>query len=103
LWVFGETVVLGGITMDAAFPIDNRQPSTENFLYFGNWRKDEMDSIPWAALAPVLVVALAFVVYCWIDIARTRVKYLPKWAWAIICVISVPLGGIVYLLIGRDS
>ncbi|HVL52370.1 MAG TPA: PLDc N-terminal domain-containing protein, partial [Actinomycetota bacterium] len=26
----------------------------------------------------------------------------PKWAWAIICVVSIPLGGIVYLLAGRE-
>lgn len=62
-----------------------------------------MDSIPWAAVAPVIVLALAFVIYCWVDIARSRVAYLPKWLWAIICVISVPLGGIIYLLIGREE
>jgi nucleoside recognition membrane protein YjiH len=62
-----------------------------------------MPSIPAAALVPILVVAAVFVIYCWIDIARTRVKYLPKWAWAIICIISVPLGGIVYLLVGREE
>jgi hypothetical protein len=62
-----------------------------------------MDSIPWAALAPAIVIAVAFVVYCWFDIARHDVKYLPKWAWSIICIISVPLGGVVYLLLGRDS
>ena len=58
--------------------------------------------IPWAALAPVIVVALAFVVYCWVDISRTEVRYLPKWAWALICLLSVPMGGIVYLLVGRE-
>jgi hypothetical protein len=62
-----------------------------------------MLAIPWAALAPILVVALGFVVYCWVDIARSNVKYLPKWAWAVICIISVPLGGIVYLLVGREE
>jgi hypothetical protein len=59
--------------------------------------------IPWAALAPVIVVALAFVGYCWVDISRSEVRYLPKWAWAVICLISVPMGGIVYLLVGRDQ
>lgn len=62
-----------------------------------------MGSIPWAAIAPIILVALVFVVVCWVDIARHDVKYLPKWAWAIICIISVPLGGIVYLLVGRES
>ena len=59
--------------------------------------------IPWAALAPVIVVALAFVGYCWFDISRNDVRYLPKWAWALICLLSVPMGGIVYLLVGRSQ
>ncbi len=61
------------------------------------------DQIPWAALAPAMLVALAFVGYCLVDLARTEVRYLPKWAWALICFISVPVGGIVYLLIGRKD
>jgi len=58
--------------------------------------------IPWAAVAPALLLAVAFVGYCLYDLSRSRVKYLPKWAWAIICVVSIPLGGIVYLLAGRE-
>jgi hypothetical protein len=59
--------------------------------------------INWAALAPLFVLLFAFLVYCWIDIARHPVKVLPKWAWAIICILSVPMGGIIYLLVGHDS
>lgn len=58
--------------------------------------------IPWAALAPVIVLALGFIAYCWVDISRSDVRYLPKWAWALICLLSVPMGGIVYLFVGRD-
>ena len=58
--------------------------------------------IPWAAVVPLVVAGLAFVVYCLVDIARHDVRYLPKWAWALICALSIPLGGIVYLLVGRD-
>jgi Phospholipase_D-nuclease N-terminal len=55
-----------------------------------------------AALAPILVVGAAWIALCLVDIARAeRVRYLPKWLWAVICVISVPLGGIVYLVFGR--
>lgn len=57
----------------------------------------------WAALAPLIVVALAFVVYCIVDISRHEVRHLPKWAWIMICCISVPLGGIVYLLVGHGA
>ncbi len=60
-----------------------------------------MQDIPWAALGPVLVLLAAFVVYCLVDLARSDVEHLPKWAWAVICVISVPLGGIIYLTMGR--
>jgi len=60
-----------------------------------------MEDIPWAALAPVLVLIAVFLVYCLVDLARSEVRHLPKWAWATICVISVPLGGIIYLTIGR--
>ncbi len=59
--------------------------------------------IPWAAVAPILVLTLGFLVYCWVDIARHSVKYLPKWLWAIICAASIPLGGIIYLILGRDE
>ncbi len=54
------------------------------------------------ALVPVIVIGAGFVVFCLVDLARAqRVRYLPKWAWALICIVSVPLGGIVYLLAGR--
>jgi hypothetical protein len=60
-----------------------------------------LENIPWAALAPVLALLAAFVVYCLVDLTRSEVQHLPKWGWAIVCVISVPLGGIVYLTMGR--
>lgn len=61
-----------------------------------------MSEIPWAAVVPLIVVAVGFVGYCWIDIARHDVRHVPKWAWALICLFSIPIGGIVYLLVGRD-
>lgn len=57
--------------------------------------------IPLAALAPLLLAAVAWVVYCLVDLARSDAVHLPKWGWAVIIVMSVPLGGIVYLLVGR--
>ena len=55
-----------------------------------------------AALIPLLAAALAFVIYCLVDVAKAdEVRYLPRWVWAVICVISIPLGGIVYLVAGR--
>ena len=55
-----------------------------------------------AAWAPLVILGAGFVVFCVVDLVRARqVRYLPKWAWAVVCLISVPLGGIVYLSIGR--
>jgi hypothetical protein len=34
-------------------------------------------------------------------ILAERVRFLPRWAWAVACLIFIPLGGALYLLIGR--
>jgi hypothetical protein len=52
----------------------------------------------------VLVAALGigFDGFCLLDIARAAdVRYLRKRVWAVICLIQCPLGGILYLSIGR--
>jgi len=56
---------------------------------------------PWPLLAIVALV-IGFDAFCLVDIARAAdVRYLRKWAWALICLAQSPLGGIVYLSIGR--
>jgi hypothetical protein len=54
---------------------------------------------------PVLVVlalAICFDGFCLIDLAKAReVRYLPKWGWALACLVQSPLGGIMYLSAGR--
>jgi hypothetical protein len=55
------------------------------------------------ALAPILIISVGFVVWVIIDIVRAEsVRHLPKWAWIVISLLSIPLGGIVYVLLGRD-
>jgi hypothetical protein len=55
-----------------------------------------------AALVPILLLAAAFEVFCFVDLTRAdEVRYLPKTAWAIVCLISIPLGGLLYLVLGR--
>ena len=61
-------------------------------------------SIPWAALVPVLILLVLFTVYCLVDMVRHRdVKHLPLWLWVLLCLASEPLGGILYLLLGRSE
>ncbi|MGM0670239.1 MAG: PLDc N-terminal domain-containing protein [Gemmatimonadota bacterium] len=56
------------------------------------------------ALAPLLILAIALVGYCLFDIYRApAVRYLPRWGWALICVVSVPLGPLAYLMLGRET
>ena len=55
-----------------------------------------------AALVPVIVLAIAFEVFCLLDLTRAQeVRYLPKLVWAIIGLIAIPIGGIAYLVLGR--
>ncbi|HSZ41406.1 MAG TPA: PLDc N-terminal domain-containing protein [Trebonia sp.] len=64
-----------------------------------------LSAIPHPGAWPIaigLALAVPFAAYCLADIARAEsVRGLPKWAWAIICVIQVPGGGIAYLTFGR--
>jgi Phospholipase_D-nuclease N-terminal len=61
-----------------------------------------MSSTAAAVIIPIAVIGLAFVIFCLFDVfRRPQVKYLPRWVWAIICCISIPLGGIIYLIVGR--
>jgi hypothetical protein len=56
---------------------------------------------PWPLLF-VVPLGIAFDGLCLRDIVRAaEVRYLPKWAWALICLAQTPLGGILYLTIGR--
>jgi hypothetical protein len=50
----------------------------------------------------VVALGIGFDAYCLADIARAdEVRYLRKWAWALICLIQCPSGGIMYLSLGR--
>jgi hypothetical protein len=57
----------------------------------------------------VLVLIMAVLVFvawdgfCLWDLARAReVRVLDKWLWAIIVLISFPVGGILYLVFGHE-
>lgn len=56
---------------------------------------------PWPLLL-VVPLGVGFDAYCLADIVRAaKVRYLHKWVWAVICLMQMPLGGILYLTIGR--
>jgi hypothetical protein len=49
-----------------------------------------------------LLLIAGWELFCLGDLARAdRVRFMPRWAWAVACLIQIPLGGVLYLLIGR--
>ena len=57
-----------------------------------------------AALAPLFLVVVGFVAYCLADMVRhPDVRHLPRWAWALLSLVSMPLGAVAYLLLGRSE
>jgi hypothetical protein len=77
-------------------------PDFENTRGGSEWEDVEM-SDTWAAV--IVGLAVLFTIGCLVDLARPsrRVSKLPKWGWALICIVSEPWGGIVYLVVGRDT
>jgi len=59
--------------------------------------------MPIAALAPVIILAVGFVAYCLADLLRSPVRPPARWWWALAIVVSVPLGGLAWLLAGRPK
>lgn len=59
--------------------------------------------MPVAALLPIALLAVAFVAFCEWDLSRSRAKHLPRWVWAIVIVGAVPLGGLLWLTVGKDE
>ncbi|MGI9584471.1 MAG: PLDc N-terminal domain-containing protein [Acidimicrobiia bacterium] len=48
---------------------------------------------------PLLVLGVVFSIGLLIHLATHDVPYMPKWAWALLIVVTIPLGGIIYLLV----
>jgi hypothetical protein len=61
-----------------------------------------MDSIPIAALAPILAIVIGLQLYCLYDLTRSNVRYLPKWAWAVVLIVGGLLVNLAYLTWGRE-
>jgi len=53
-------------------------------------------------LAPIIILELVIVGFCLYRLTKDRVKLLPKWAWALIIICVQLIGGIAFLLIGRE-
>jgi nucleoside recognition membrane protein YjiH len=53
-------------------------------------------------LAPIIILEVMLVGFCLYRLTKDRVKFLPKWAWGLIIICVQLVGGIAFLLIGRE-
>jgi hypothetical protein len=55
-----------------------------------------------AAIVPLIIFAVAWIAYCLVDLFRSGVGSPARWWWAAFIVLSVPIGGLVWLFVGRS-
>jgi hypothetical protein len=53
-------------------------------------------------LAPVILLEVVLVVFCLYRLTQDRVRFLPKWGWALIILFIQLIGSLAFLLIGRE-
>ncbi len=54
------------------------------------------------ALLGAFALAVGWELLCLAEVIRAdRVRFLPRWVWAVACLFMIPVGGILYLLVGR--
>lgn len=53
-------------------------------------------------LLPLIIVNYGLIIFCLYRLVKDRVKFLPKWAWALIIIFVNLFGPVLYLLIGRE-
>ncbi|MCT6926216.1 MULTISPECIES: PLD nuclease N-terminal domain-containing protein [Bacillales] len=61
------------------------------------------DQVPWALVAPVLVVQLILWCAALIDLKRIYATNGPKWLWLLLILCGGVVGSIVYFIIGRKQ
>lgn len=63
--------------------------------------QEVLHSIPWAIVAPFLIIEAILLVIALVDWVRIDKTNGPKWVWLLIIVLFNLIGPILYFLIGR--
>lgn len=63
----------------------------------------ELMDIPWALIAPVLVIQLILMVVALIDLLKIHATRGPKWLWLVIIIVGTLFGSIAYFIVGRKQ
>ncbi|GLC90187.1 PLDc N-terminal domain-containing protein [Lysinibacillus piscis] len=64
---------------------------------------EELAKIPWAVIAPLIVVQLVLMIVALIDLRRIHTTNGPKILWVLIILFANLLGPILYFIIGRKQ
>jgi ABC-type transport system involved in cytochrome bd biosynthesis fused ATPase/permease subunit len=51
------------------------------------------------AWLPIFVLAVVFSAVLLVHLFTHDVPFMPKWAWALLIVLTMPLGGVIYLMV----
>lgn len=55
-------------------------------------------------ILPLLIIEITLLILALVDLfRRDQVRYLPRWAWAVIIILLNIIGPIIYLLLGREE
>lgn len=54
-------------------------------------------------IIPLVLVQLALIVFCLIDLSHRERTKGPKWVWALVIILGEILGPVIYLLVGRED
>ncbi len=55
-------------------------------------------------IIPLVILQLILMIVALIDLSkREKIRWLPKWVWAIIIILGELVGPIVYLVVGREE
>jgi len=53
-------------------------------------------------IAPIIILQLTLAIFCLFKLKGDKVRYLPKWAWALIVLLVNLFGPVLYLVFGRE-
>lgn len=63
----------------------------------------ELKDLPWAILAPFIVIQLILMLVALFDISKQKSLNGPKWLWLLIIIIVNTIGPIIYFIFGRGK
>jgi len=64
---------------------------------------NELSTIPWELILPVLIIQFILQIIALIDLFRTQETRGPKWLWLILILVSGMIASIVYFIVGRKQ